>query len=314
MAAGGSKKVVYAALIGNSLIAVTKFVAASITGSSAMLSEGIHSVVDSGNQVLILYGLRRAALPADEKHPFGYGRELYFWAFVVAILLFAVGSGVSLYEGIIKVIDPHPITDPHINYMVLGLAMIFEAGAWWVAFKEFQRRRGGRGIVETVRDSKDPAIITVLFEDSAAMLGLISAFVGIWLGEVLDMPVLDGVASIAIGIILAITAMVLAYETKGLLIGESAGTTIQSGIDTILQGQRGILAINEVLTMHMGPEDVLVNLSLDFDDALSSAEVEAVISELERRIRSALPEVRRVFIEAQSRAGHRAAIDSEESP
>jgi len=308
MASSGSKKVVYAALIGNALIAVTKFGAAAITGSSAMLSEGIHSVVDTGNQVLMLHGMRRAALPPDAMHPFGYGRELYFWAFVVAIVIFAVGAGVSLYEGVLKIIEPHPITDAYVNYIVLGLAMAFEAVAWWIAYREFKRRKGGRTVMAAVRESKDPALFTVLFEDSAALLGLVAAFVGIGLGEALDLPVLDGVASVVIGLILAATAVFLSIETKGLLIGESASGIVRSGITTILEGQRGILSINEVLTMHLGPDDILLNLSLDFSDDLSASEVEAVTSELERRIKSAHPEITRIFIEAQSGAGHMANV------
>ncbi len=304
MASSESTKVVIAAMIGNALIAVTKFAAAAFTGSSAMLSEGIHSVVDTGNQVLMLHGLRRSGRPADETHPFGYGRELYFWAFVVAILLFAVGAGVSLYEGWLKIREPHPITDAYVNYIVLGLATVFEAGAWWVAYKAFRRRKGGRSYFQAVRESKDPSVITVLFEDTAAMLGLIAAFIGIALGELLDMPVLDGVASMVIGVILAVTAAVLAYETKGLLIGESASPTIRDGIEAIIDGQRNIIGVNEILTMHMGADDVLLNLSIDFGDDLSANQVEVAISELERRIKSAMPTVKRVFIEAQSRAGH----------
>lgn len=304
MASGGSRKVVYAALIGNSLIAVTKFAAATITGSSAMLSEGIHSLVDTGNQVLMLHGLRRSALPADDRHPFGYGRELYFWSFVVAILLFAVGSGVSLYEGVIKILDPHPITDAYVNYIVLALAAAFETVAWWIAYKEFRRRRGNRSVVTAVRDSKDPSVITVLFEDTAALLGLLAAFLGIALGEAFGIPELDGVASVVIGLILAAAAAILAYETKGLLIGESASPTVRSGIETIVGGVRGVKGINEILTMHLGADDILVNLSIDFVDGLDSSEVESAVSELERRIRSALPRVRRVFIEVQSSVGH----------
>lgn len=220
--AAGSKKVIIAALVGNALIAVTKFGAAAFTGSSAMFSEGIHSAVDTGNQTLLLYGLKRAARPADKRHPFGYGREIYFWAFVVAILIFAVGAGVSFYEGVHKLSDPHPLENAYVNYIVLGLAMIFEAVAWWVAFKEFKAGKGKYGYLQAIQVSKDPSIFTVLLEDTAAMLGLIVAFVGILLGQLLDIPELDGVASMVIGLILALAAIVLAYETKGLLIGEGA--------------------------------------------------------------------------------------------
>lgn len=302
--AGGSKKVIYAALVGNGLIAVTKFAAASLTGSSAMLSEAIHSVVDTGNQGLLLYGLKRAEKPPDERHPFGYGPEIYFWTFVVAILIFAVGSGVSLYEGVIKVITPHPIHSVYINYIVLGLAMIFESFAWWIAFKEFRRVQGNLGFIEAVRQSKDPTVFTVLFEDTAAGLGLIIAFIGIFLGQMFDLPVLDGVASILIGVILAVTAAVLAYEAKGLLIGESANPDVIADIRDIVAKNTAILGVNEILTLHLGPRDILLTLSIDFADEINSVEVEQAISDLETDIKKAHPSINRVFIEAQSLQGH----------
>ncbi len=305
MASHASKRVIYAALIGNGAIAVTKFIAASITGSSAMLSEAIHSVVDTGNQGLLLYGIRRAKRPADPQHPFGYSMELYFWTFVVAILIFAVGAGISAYEGIIKLMNPHPVTSPHINYIVLGLAMVFEAVAWWIAFREFRRSKGSLGYLAAVRRSKDPTVFTVLFEDSAAMLGLIAAFLGIALGQALDMPELDGVASIVIGVILALTAALLAYESKGLLIGEGADPQVVAGVREIVQTKQGIERVNELLTMHLGPQDVLLTLSLDFEDRLSAGDVEAAITELEDLIKLAFPQISRVFIEAQSWKAHR---------
>lgn len=305
MAGHGSKKVIYAALAGNSLIAITKFGAAAYTGSSAMLSEAIHSVVDTGNQGLLLYGMKRANRPADSDHPFGYGMELYFWTFVVAILIFAVGAGVSAYEGIIKLINPHPIKSPHINYIVLGLACVFEAVAWWVAFKEFRRSKGRLGFIAAVRTSKDPTVFTVLFEDSAAMLGLIAAFVGIALGQALGIPELDGVASIVIGVILGLTAILLAYESKGLLIGEGATPQVVAGIRKIAAEKPGIDGVNELLTMHLGPQDVLLTLSLDFNDKLSAGEVETLITEMEDRIKESYPQISRVFIEAQSWKAHK---------
>ena len=305
--AAGSKKVIYAALAGNSLIAVTKFVASSITGSSAMLSEAIHSLVDTGNQGLLLHGLRRSSRPADEAHPFGYGKELYFWAFVVAIIIFAVGAGVSLYEGIEKIRHPHPVTDPMINYVVLGLAMVFEAVAWWIAYKEFMLIKGKRSTLAAVRQAKDPTVITVLFEDSAAMLGLIIAFVGILLGQLLDMPVLDGVASVGIGIILALTAMILAYECKGLLIGEAADPEVVASIRAIGRRWPGVLTVNELLTIHFGPQNVLVTISLDFGGDLSADQVEEAISGIETAIKEKHPEISRVFVEAQSRHAHKRA-------
>jgi cation diffusion facilitator family transporter len=306
MAAHSSKMVIYAALAGNGLIAVTKFGAATYTGSSAMLSEAVHSVVDTGNQILLLYGLRRSTRPPDQNHPFGYGRELYFWAFVVALLIFAGGAGISFYEGLHKLSDPTPIVSVHINYIVLGLAMVFEAGAWWIAFKTFRKVKGDLGYWEAVRRSKDPAVFTVLFEDSAAMLGLLVALVGIALGEWLEMPALDGVASIGIALILAATAVMLAYECKSLLIGEGVLPDVLRGVEAIVRAQPSILAINEHRSVHLGPEDVLLTLSLDFASDLTADEVEDAISRMERAIKTRYPEIRRVFIEAQNGRAHRA--------
>ena len=305
MAAHASKKVVYAALFGNTVIAVTKFAAAGLTGSSAMFSEAIHSVVDTGNQLLLLFGMKRATRPADVLHPFGYGMELYFWTFVVAIMIFAVGAGLSVYEGVNKVLDPHIVTDVTINYVVLGIAMVFEAFAWMVAFREFQKSKGRESFLTAIRASKDPTVFTVLFEDSAAMLGLIVAFVGILLSDQLGLPMLDGVASIVIGVILAVIATLLAYESKGLLIGEAASPAVVAGVREILDGDQRIKRLNELLTMHLGPTDVLLNVSVDFADELSSSAVEQAISTFESEIKRRFPEITRVFIEAQSWRGHR---------
>lgn len=302
--AAGSKRVIYAALIGNGLIAITKFVAASITGSSAMLSEGIHSVVDTGNQGLLLYGMKRSKQPADDQHPFGYGAELYFWAFVVAIMIFAVGAGISIYEGVKKVLDPHVISDPTINYVVLGLAMAFEGVAWWIAYKEFKAIKGDQTFVQAVRDSKDPTVFTVLFEDTAAMLGLIVAFVGIYLADALAIPALDGVASILIGCILAITAALLAYETKGLLIGEAAAPEIVGMIEKLVGEADGVDKMNEIRTLHRGPNDVLLAVSIDFNNDLSVGRVENIIYDLELAIKNRFPQVKRLYIEVQNKLHH----------
>jgi len=211
---GGSKTVIYAALAGNLAIAVTKFVAAFFTGSSAMLSEGVHSLVDTGNGGLLLYGMHRAARPADRTHPLGHGRELYFWSFIVALLVFALGAGVSFYEGVVHIMAPEPVANPRINYIVLGLSVLFEGSSWYVALKEFRREKGKQGWLQAVQSSKDPSVYTVLFEDSAALLGLVVAFAGILAAELLDMPELDGAASIGIAIILGATAIFLAPRRK----------------------------------------------------------------------------------------------------
>lgn len=311
--ATGSKKVIYAALIGNFLIAISKFAAAGYTGSSAMLSEAIHSVVDTGNQGLLLMGIARSKRPADTLHPFGYGMELYFWTFVVAILIFAVGAGISIYEGIDKLRYPHPVTNIYINYIVLGLAMVFEGVAWTIAYKEFRKQSGNQPLFRAVLASKDPTVFTVLFEDTAAMLGLIVAAGGLALGQALDIPEMDGIASIVIGIILGLTAALLAAESKGLLIGESARPRVLSKIRGIVDGHKNVKCINELLTMHFGPNDLLVNVSIEFRDGISADNVEAAISDIERDIKADNSEVKRVFIEAQSRQGHNADLETHQS-
>ena len=306
----GSLRVIIAALIGNLLISITKFAAAAFTGSSAMLSEGIHSLVDTGNQALLLHGLKRAKRPPDAQFPFGHGKEVYFWSFVVALLIFALGSGISLYEGISHILHPTPMKDPTINYIVLGLAMIFEGVAWWLAFKEFRKRKGRLGYLEGIRRSKDPTVFVVLFEDSAAMLGLMVAFVGIAVGQVTGNPLYDGLASVIIGVILGGTAVWLAYETKGLLIGESAQSETVDSIRELAGAAPGVEHVNEVLTMHMGPEYVLANLSLEFADELAAGTIEQTIGGLTARIRAAHPRIRRVFIEAESRADAEAEAEA----
>ncbi len=304
MAGHEGKVVIYAALAGNAAIAIMKFAAAMYTGSSAMLSEAIHSVVDTGNQGLLLYGIRRAARPADERHPFGYGRELYFWAFVVAILIFAVGAGVSIYEGIHRIQHPEPMTHPGINYAVLSLAILFEGSVWWVAFRAFDSTRRGRSLLAAIRDSKDPTIFTVLLEDTAAILGLIVAFVGIALSQWLGIPELDGLASIVIGCILAGTATLLAQETKGLLIGEGPDPATVQEISRVLSANPEIERVNEILSMHQGPNDILVNVSVEFRNGLEIGAVERQTAAIEREIKARIPGVRRVFIEAQASEDH----------
>ncbi len=304
-----------AAMIGNALIAITKMIASAITGSSAMLSEAVHSIVDTVNQALLLWGIRRSSRPADERHPFGYGMELYFWTFVVAILIFAIGAGVSLYEGISKFNQPKEVKHIHINYIVLGFAMIFEGFAWSIAFREFRKRKGKLGYLKAVQVSKDPTVFTVLFEDSAAMLGLLAAFVGLLLTQWSGDPVYDALASIVIGLILSLTAMLLAYESKGLLIGEAASREVISSIQEIVKQRPEVLSINEILTMHMGPEDVLLNISLDFHDYdyINAGVVERVITQLEIQIRKKHPEISRIFIEAQNRIAHLKNLENDKN-
>ncbi len=310
MASHSSKTVIYAALAGNLLIAVSKFAAAWFTGSSAMLSEAIHSLVDTGNQGLLLHGMRQAAKPASPEHPFGHGLQLYFWTFVVAILIFGLGAGVAVVEGIDKIITPHRLENPLINYAVLALSVVFEGVTWIVALRAFNAGKGRRRWLDAIRSSKDPTVFTVLFEDTAALLGLLIAAAGIALGQIYDLPVMDGVASVVIGLLLAVTAALLAYEAQSLLTGEGVQPEVRADLRRLAESEPGVVRLNELLTMHFGPRDVLVALSLDFEDTQLASSVEMTVSRLERRIKAAHPEVTRVFIEAQSfEASRRAGID-----
>ncbi len=297
---GGSKKVVYAALAGNLAIAVTKFIAASLTGSSAMWSEGIHSVVDTGNQALLLYGMKRSERPPDARFPFGYGKEIYFWSFVVAVLVFATGAGLSLYEGIQHLRRPAPMQNPVVNYLVLAIAMLLEGAPWLAAYRQFSRMRGQRGTVEAVQRTKDPTVIAVLFEDSAALAGLVVAFAGVVLYQLTGNPVYDAAASIVIGLILGGTATWLAFETKGLLIGESANREVVAEIKQLAERYPEVEKVNEVLTMHMGPEYILANISLEIACHVPRSRAHAIMDELDTRIKAADGRVKRVFIESQN--------------
>ncbi len=301
MSHAASRKVIYAALLGNLFVAATKFVAAFVTGSSAMLSEGIHSLVDTGNQVLLLYGIHRSKRPPDNEFPFGYGQEVYFWSFVVAILVFALGAGASIYEGVHRLSHPVMMKSPILSYWVLGVSFVFEGSTWLFALREFSKVKGRRGYLEAVHREKNPPMFMVLFEDSAATLGLVIAFLGVWLGHRTGNMAYDGWASIVIGLILGLTAVWLAVETKGLLIGESALPEVVQGIRALAGTYPEIEHVNEVLTLHMGPEDVLVNLSVDFQDAITAERVEKVICKLDEAIKERYPFVKRVFVEAEAR-------------
>ncbi len=311
--ASGSKKVIFAALAGNTLISITKFVAAAFTGSSAMLSEGIHSLVDTGNQFLLLHGMKQAAKPADEDFPFGYGKEIYFWSFIVAILIFALGGGISIYEGIKHLSHPEPISNPIVNYIVLGLALLFEGAAWFFALREFSRVKGKWGYIEAIQRAKDPSVFVVLFEDSAAMLGLLVAFVGVALSQYTGILIFDSIASIIIGLILVGTSIWLAYETKSLLIGESASQSTVKGVREILKAEASIQHVNEVLTMHMGPDFILANISVDFADSKTADQIEDVIAKIDKAIKQGFPQIKRVYIEAEKRKIHKPTGDNLES-
>ena len=295
-----SEKVVYAALFGNLAIAVTKFAAAWFTRSSAMLSEGVHSLVDTGNEALLLYGMRRAKRPPDATHPLGHGRELYFWSFVVALLIFSVGAGVSIYEGIVHMRHPERIENPVVNYVVLALSFVFEGMSWRVALKEFRAAKGDLGWFQAFRQSKDPSLFVVLFEDSAALVGLVIAFAGTLGASLLDMPVLDGAASVAIGAVLGVTALFLARESKGLLIGEGAHADVVRSIRLLVEQEPGVERVNGILTVHLAPHQIVASLSLEFADGMTVVELEAAVAGMEQRIHKAHPEVVTVFVKPQS--------------
>ncbi len=305
MAEASSKKVVYAALTANGLITLTKLGAALWTGSSAMLSEAVHSLVDTGNEVLLLYGQHRAAQPPDALHPLGHGRELYFWSFIAVLLLFAVGAGLSLYEGIRHILNPEPVSNPFVNYAVLGAAFLFDGYSWTVAFRSFRAAKGPLGWFEAVRRSKDPPGFIVLFEDSADLIGLALAFAGNLASTVLDMPVLDGVASVGIGLLLGAVAAFLARESKGLLIGEPADPDTAADILEIARRAEGVESANGLFTVQLAPEQVVAALSLDFVDTLTAAEVEARVAALEARIRASHPEIVALLVKPQSVRGFR---------
>ncbi|AZO60348.1 MAG: cation diffusion facilitator family transporter [Mesorhizobium sp.] len=296
----GSKRVIYAALAGNVAIALTKFAAAFFTGSSAMLSEGVHSLVDTGNGALLLYGMRRAARPPDRTHPLGHGRELYFWSFIVALLVFALGAGVSFYEGVIHIMAPEPVVNAKVNYIVLGLSFLFEGSSWLVALKEFRQQKGKQGWFQAVRRSKDPSVYTVLFEDSAALLGLVVAFAGILTSELLAIPELDGAGSIGIAVILGATAIFLARESKGLLLGEPASPEVERKVLVIADHDPAVQRANGILSVHIGPQEIVAGLSIEFEDHLTAPEIEACVERLEARLKSDMPEITRLFVKPQA--------------
>jgi cation diffusion facilitator family transporter len=315
--ASGSSVVVYVALGGNLLIAVSKFVAAAFSGSSAMLSEGVHSLVDTVNEVLLLYGLYRAKAPPDDAHPFGHGRELYFWSFIVALLVLALGAGVSFYEGIAHIRQPEAITNPAVNYIVLAVSVIFEGTSWVIALREFRAHKGKLGYFEAFRQSKDPSTFTVLLEDSAALLGLLIAFFGVlssqWFGE----PRLDGVASIGIALVLTVSAILLARESKGLLLGEPAHPVVREAILAIAAADPGVRCANGVLTMQMGPNQVVAALSAEFEDALTTPQIEACIHRIEKGAKAAHAELLTLFVKPQTAEvwkARRAAIERGNQP
>ncbi|RDC61934.1 cation diffusion facilitator family transporter [Adhaeribacter pallidiroseus] len=292
-----SKVPLYSALAANLAIAVTKFIAASITGSSAMISEGIHSVVDTANEVLLLYGIHRSNRPADARRPFGYGKELYFWAFIVSILIFGIGGGISFYEGITHLQHPTIIEDPKWNYIVLGFAFLFDGVSYITAQREFTRQRAGTPFWTAVRQSKDPSTFVVLFEDAADLLGLTVAFLGVFLGHYFQNPYFDAVASILIGVILTAISGLLLRESRSLLMGEIADETLLQEVMQLAQANPAVAQVDKPLSMHMGPEEIIVVIPLTFEEDILSREITQAIKDIRQNIQSRIPTIKQLYIE-----------------
>lgn len=295
-----SRLVVYVALAENLLLAIAKLVAGMATGSAAIISESVHSFVDTSNELLLLYGLHRAGRPPDSDHPFGHGRELYFWSFIVALLVWSMGAGIALIEGVSQLRHPRPIEHPMVNYVVIGISVLFEGSSWWIAVREFRASKGNEGYLQALQKSKDPSVFSVLLEDSAALAGLAVAFLGLLAAQLLDMPRLDGAASIAIAIVLAVFASVLAIETKGLLIGEPAREGMSDSIAQTAYEEPAIRCVNGVLTMQMGPHQVVAALSAEFAVAMTTPEIEACIHRLEQKVMANHPDLTSLFVKPQN--------------
>ena len=292
-----TKLVIYVAIAGNLAIAFVKFIAAALTGSSAMLSEGIHSLVDTGNQLLLLLGVNRSRKPADSKHPFGYGKELYFWSLIVAIMLFGVGGGMTIYEGVTHILEPRPLEEPFWAYVILGVSMLMEGISWTFAIRALLAEKGKHSLWQTLRRSYDPSVLTVLLEDTAALIGLMVAFAGIYLAHRFSNPYFDGAASVVIGVILCIVSVILARESKGLLVGEAATPEVVESVTSLALNEPAVVAVNQVLTLVFGPEEVLLNIEAQFVPSLRVNELAKVVSRLEVTIQQYHPRVKRIFIE-----------------
>jgi cation diffusion facilitator family transporter len=302
MATEGSKSAVLAALIGNSLIAVAKFVVGFLTSSAAMIAEAFHSVADSGNQVLLLRGIHVSEKAPSVRHPFGRGKEVYFWSLMVAVMLFVAGGVLAVQRGVDAIQHPHEISSFTPNYIVLGAAILIEAFSFRVAFKHFNAVRGSRGMWRSIRETKDSALLVVLLEDSAAMVGLLFAVVGLAIAQASGNVIWDGIASIAIGILLGGVAVLLATETKQLLIGEAAGRRDRAALRMAVLSLPEVENVGRLLTMHMGPEEILVNLEVDFVDGMADHDVEQAIDDIESEIRKVLPRASNIFVELETRS------------
>lgn len=298
--ANESRTAIYVGIAATLLIAATKFLAAAFSGSSAMVAEGVHSLVDSADGLLLLLGQHRARRPADELHPLGHGKELYFWSLIVAVLFFALGGGMSFYEGVQHIMRPEPISDPTWSYVVLGASAVFTLGSFAAAFRPFRQRAGDRGYWTAFRRSKDPTLFTLVLEDLADLVGLLFAFLGIYFGHRLGNPYLDGAASLGIGVVMATVAALLARESKGLLIGEAATRDERGMIHDAAQGEPAIVAVRRPVTMYFGPHSMLVAMDVEFKADLTAIDIADAVDRLESRIKRELPDVKHIYIEAES--------------
>ena len=295
--APSSKTAIVAALAANLAIALIKFVAAFFTGSSAMLSEGIHSVVDTANEWLLLLGMRRSQRPASVRRPFGYGKELYFWSFVVSVCIFGIGGGMSLYEGVQHLRHPEPLRSPTWNYVVLGVAFLFDGSSFLLARRTFNAGRGQRSFWSAFRHSKDPATFVVLFEDAADLIGLLIAFLGVLLSHLLNNPYLDGAASLGIGLLLLIVATLLLRETKSLLLGEPAEAGLLQQVVALARADEAVAAVQSPLSSYLSPEELLLVVPIEFRPTQSATEVARAVARLQAAIEKQHPEARHVYIQ-----------------
>jgi len=294
---GPSTGAVLAAVAGSAALTVTKFVAFAFSASAAMLAEAVHSLVDTANNLLLYLGQRRSSRPPDPQHPFGYGKELYFWTLIVALVIFTLGGVVTVIEGVVRVVQPEELTGLTWNYAVLGLAAVFNGFSWAVALKEFLAGKGDRSLWQALKKAKDPTILTVLCEDSASLVGLVIAFLGLFLGDRLHLPALDGIASILIGLLLGAVAVGLAYQSKVLLVGETANDEVVNDVRALAEKDPDVEEIGDLLTMHLSPKDILLNLKIRLREGLSVPDLEGAVDRLEHAIRERHPDVKRIFIE-----------------
>lgn len=300
---GNSKIAIYGALAANLAIAAVKFVAAGITGSSAMLSEGIHSTVDTGNSMLLLLGMHRSQRPADRGHPFGHGKEIYFWSLIVAILVFSLGGGMSIYEGISHIQHPQEMKDPFWNYVVLLSSMVFEGASLVYAIRQFNKSRGKLGFFRELSMSKDPGLFAVIYEESAAIAGLTIALGGVFLGHYFSNPMYDAIASILIGLVLVFVAINMVKESRGLLVGESADYDVVKGVYDLVNAETNVKTLYYPLTMHLAPEEILLALDVEFDQAMTVNQLFAEVDSLERKIKEKYPAIKKIYIEAKNFGG-----------